>query len=74
MLNKNTERIPTIIEESLTTTCGNLMAIEKVTNELLVVNAEMFLKHSIDKNMYAAALHFIIKSDVNNAIVFFFRL
>jgi len=44
------------------------MAMENVTRELLVVMADMFLKHKIDKNMYVAALHFMIKSEVNNAI------
>lgn len=68
MLNKNIDNIPTMIEFSLITTWGSLIAMENVTRELLVVMADMFLKHKIDKNMYVAALHFMMKSEVNNAI------
>lgn len=63
-----------MMEDSLMTTCGSLMAMEKVTKELLVVSADMFLKHKIDKRMYVAALHLIINSDVNNAITFLKRV
>lgn len=58
-----------IMEESLITTCGNLMATENVINELLLVIMLVLVKKAKAKKKYVNALVVVTNFEENNAII-----